>query len=151
LLADEILILVEGTVLEAGPAAELLGRPGSPQAAALLGVENVREGTVEGPGSLESRGVRIAAPTAGLSEGAPVLWRIAPERISIGGPGPRQAVLLDEIDLGAACELTLSLGEGLDLTARTPAARRARYARVAIELPAEAIEVWPAGRIRAAP
>ena len=44
LLADEILVIDEGRLLQAGPRAEVFNRPASPQVARLLGIPNLGYG-----------------------------------------------------------------------------------------------------------
>ena len=50
LLADEIIVIGEGGLLQAGPRAEVFSRPASPQVARLLGIPNLIHGTVAEPG-----------------------------------------------------------------------------------------------------
>ncbi|HVT66481.1 MAG TPA: ATP-binding cassette domain-containing protein, partial [Trebonia sp.] len=52
LLADEILVVDDGRLLQAGPRAEVFGRPASPQVARLLGIPNLVRATVTAPGTL---------------------------------------------------------------------------------------------------
>src|SRR6185437_3164981 len=52
LLADEILVVDEGRLLQAGPRAEVFARPASPQVARLLGIPNLIPATVAEPGVL---------------------------------------------------------------------------------------------------
>ena len=109
LLADEILVVDEGRLLQAGPRAEVFARPASPQVARLLGIPNLipRDGDRAGraasalrrpapraaPGWLAvagramRRGLLIAAETSGLPAGAEVLWTIRPDHITVL-PGP---------------------------------------------------------------
>ena len=55
LLADEILVIDEGRLLQAGPRAEVFNRPASPQVARLLGIPNLSPGTVAEPGAITRR------------------------------------------------------------------------------------------------
>jgi len=52
LLADEILVVDEGRLLQAGPRAEVFARPASPQVARLLGIPNLTPAVVHAPGVL---------------------------------------------------------------------------------------------------
>jgi molybdate transport system permease protein len=113
LLADEILVVDEGRVLQAGPRAEVFARPASPQVARLLGIPNLITATVHAPGVLAvgapggspagsgdtgsgdtgsgdtgsgdtgSGGLLIAAETGGLPAGADVLWTIRPDHVTV--------------------------------------------------------------------
>jgi molybdate transport system permease protein len=113
LLADEIIVIGEGGLLQAGPRAEVFSRPASPQVARLLGIPNLVHGTVAGPGVIavgvpgdgqdtsdlpgaQTRpgadvipgadgqpGMRIAALTGDLPAGAEVLWTIRPDHVIV--------------------------------------------------------------------
>ena len=111
LLADEIIVIGEGGLLQAGPRAEVFGRPASPQVARLLGIPNLIHGTVVEPGLITvgaaegeddapeppaagapppeagGAGLRIAAATGDLPAGAEVLWTIRPDHVTVL-PGP---------------------------------------------------------------
>ncbi len=119
LLADEIIVLGEGRVLQAGERTDVLGAPASARVAALLGIRNTREGRVAGPDAIESGGAVINAPTGGLPRGTEVHWCIREERIALGEGGGYEASVIDEVDLGSARELTVVLGTALELTVRT--------------------------------
>jgi ABC-type sulfate/molybdate transport systems ATPase subunit/ABC-type sulfate transport system permease component len=108
LLADEILVVDEGRVLQAGPRAEVFRHPASPHVARLLGIPNLIYGMVAAPGVLlvgaapgpglqaiapgqdtghgpgtGPGGLRIAAPTADLPVGTEVLWTIRPDHATV--------------------------------------------------------------------
>jgi molybdate transport system ATP-binding protein/molybdate transport system permease protein len=83
LLADEILVIDEGRVLQAGPRAEVFNHPASPAVARLLGIANTTHGTVAGPGAIASEGVVITARTEGLAAGSEVLWSIRPDHVAV--------------------------------------------------------------------
>jgi len=144
LLADEVIVLERGRVLQAGTRAEVFSAPASPRVAALLGIANTREGVVRGEGGLLSGGVELRAPTTGLEAGSEVVWCVRPERVHIDEHGPYEALVLDDADLGAERELTLLLGESLELTMRAggrdelPAGERVRVAIACAD-----ITLWP--------
>jgi ABC-type sulfate/molybdate transport systems ATPase subunit/ABC-type sulfate transport system permease component len=145
LLADELIVIDAGRVLQQGPVGEVLARPASPQVAALLGVANTHGGAVEAPGVIRAGGLALAAPTGRMATGTAVSWSVRPEDIVLDGDGfPHRATVLDAIALGAQQELTVQLGE-LELSVRTvrPAAAIPGD-EVGLELPADAITVWPA-------
>jgi ABC-type sulfate/molybdate transport systems ATPase subunit/ABC-type sulfate transport system permease component len=111
LLADEILVVDEGRLLQAGPRAEVFARPASPQVARLLGIPNLIPATVAEPGVLfvgapgalpangalpvdgagpadgagtrDGAGLLIAAETGGLPAGAEVLWSVRPDHVTV--------------------------------------------------------------------
>ncbi|MHB2001763.1 MAG: ABC transporter ATP-binding protein, partial [Solirubrobacteraceae bacterium] len=154
LLADELLVIDDGRLLQAGARSEVFRAPRSPQVAALLGLANTREGVVLAPGLIDAGGVQLSAPTGEIPAGAAVIWSVRPERIALltgGASGGavheavHEATLLDDVDLGAVRELTVGFAGGLELTMRT--AEEAPLAvgeRVRIALPPGGISVWSA-------
>lgn len=151
LLADEIIVIDEGRVLQAGTRESVFRAPRSPQVAGLLGIPNAHEGRVLGVDRLLSEGVEILAPTAQLPDGGEVAWSVRPERIVIDPNGRYSATILDEVDLGAVRELRIALAGALELTLRTndaeppgPGRPMGGELRVSID-PAE-IAVWPLSR-----
>ncbi len=144
LLADEILVLDEGRVLQAGSRSSVFRAPGSPQIAALLGIANTHRGRVAGRDRLSTGGGELHAPTGDLPDGAEVAWCIRPEQIALRPDGRYEATLLDEVDLGTTRELTVSLHGTLELTVRTTAAPPPAGAPVRVDLPPGDITIWPA-------
>jgi molybdate transport system permease protein len=150
LLADEIIVLSHGRVLQSGSRESVFHTPASPQIAGLLGIANANRGHVAGPGFLDSAGAVIHADTAGLPDGAEVIWSVRPERVSLDAGGRYEADLLDEVDLGAVRELTICIGGELELVLRTDTrAALETGQRLTVEVAALDINVWPAeaGRI----
>jgi molybdate transport system permease protein len=144
LLAEEVIVLEHGRVLQAGTRAELFRSPGSPRVAALLGIANVREGVVLARGRIASAGAELAADTAELEPGCEISWCARPERIRVEREGPYAAELIDDVDLGATRELTLLLGDSLELTVRTSDREQlALGAPLRFELAPQDIRVWP--------
>jgi ABC-type Fe3+/spermidine/putrescine transport system ATPase subunit len=79
LLADEILIVVDRRIVQAGPRREVFERPASPQAARLLGATNVFVGVVCAEGRAGTAGVPVTAATGGARPGTRVEWCIPAE------------------------------------------------------------------------
>jgi len=163
LLADEILVVDDGRLLQAGPRAEVFARPASPQVARLLGIPNLIPATVAQPGVLTlgagDPGLRIAARTGDLPAGAAVLWTIRPDHVSVlPGPGGEVAVpaegvypaTVDDIaDIGTLTTVTVRLRTGQEkepeLRVRTTALLDlAPGDRCAVRLQADDITAWPA-------
>ncbi len=172
LLADEILVVDDGTLLQAGPRAEVFARPASPQVARLLGILNLIPATVFEPGTLTVGGpaadsqLQITAPTAGLPAGAQVLWTVRPDHVAVlsgngpaaargdpgGAPAPGgvyPAVVDDIADIGTLTTLTVRLGSGgaeaPELRVRTTAVLDlAPGDRCAVRLDPGDITAWPA-------
>jgi molybdate transport system permease protein len=146
LLADEILVIDGGRLLQAGPRAEVFSRPASPQVARLLGIQNLATGVVTGPGEITAGTLRIAAGTGDLAEGTEILWSIRPDRITAGGQGGYGADVLDVADMGTYVSITAQLAGGPELRIRTAdAAGLERGDSCRVDLDPEFITLWPAG------
>jgi ABC-type Fe3+/spermidine/putrescine transport system ATPase subunit/ABC-type sulfate transport system permease component len=143
LLADEILVIDNGQLLQAGPRAEVYQRPASPQVARLLGIQNMYNGTVIGPGELTTAGTPITADTAGLAPATAVGWCIRPEHVRIDARGRYQGTITDFADVGTATTFTVRLADGLELNARsTNALDLAVGASYSVDLDPLAIKLW---------
>jgi ABC-type sulfate/molybdate transport systems ATPase subunit/ABC-type sulfate transport system permease component len=167
LLADEIVVLDDGHVLQAGPRASVFRAPCSPKVAALLGIANAHRGIALGGGRIRSGGVELRAdgepldPAIGqLAAGTEVAWAVRPERVELRADGRYAATLLDDADLGAERELIVALdrgdasgsgetspasgGEDIELTVRTlDAGELAIGQPMRVELRPEHVSVWP--------
>jgi molybdate transport system permease protein len=164
LLADEILVVDEGRLLQAGPRAEVFARPASPQVARLLGIPNLIPATVAEPGMLAVGELRVAAETGDLPAGAGVLWTIRPDHITVlpgtgsngtgsNGTGSTRetypAVADDIADIGTLTTLTVRLRTGQEpapeLRVRTTAlVTLAPGDECGVRLPPADITAWPA-------
>jgi molybdate transport system permease protein len=144
LLADEIIVIDDGRMLQAGTRESVFHAPLSPRIASLLGIVNAHHGRIVAPGCLASNGAGIHARTGQLGEGREVIWCIRPERISVCRDGQYSAILLDCIDLGSVRELTISLDGSLELTVRTSDTPQLRNGEpVSVDLAPEDITIWP--------
>jgi ABC-type Fe3+/spermidine/putrescine transport system ATPase subunit/ABC-type sulfate transport system permease component len=145
LLADEIIVLDDGRVLQAGQRAQVFEAPSSPEVAGLLGIANARHGVAVAGEAIRSGGAEIQTSASGLVEGSEVVWCVRPERISVDPAGGYEAALLDDVDLGSTRELTVALAGSLELTVRTPSRIELTIGeRLRLEIPPEAVTVWPA-------
>ena len=146
LLADEILVVAGGRLLQAGPRSDVYNRPASPEVARLLGIENLCPGVVAAPGEVIAGSARIAAGTGELAAGTDVLWCIRPDRIVIGADGGYRAVVTDVADIGTLIVVTVQLDGGPELRIRTAGITGLNpgdSCRLGVD-PA-AITLWPAG------
>jgi len=85
LLADRVLIMDEGRVVEAGPTAETLSRPRTPFTARIAGLNMVR-GTFSGSGVRASDGTSVVGQvneSAGLRAGDPAVAVFSPGAVSV--------------------------------------------------------------------
>jgi molybdate transport system permease protein len=164
MLADEIVVVSDGQVLQSGSCRDVYQRPASAQIGRLLGIDNLFEGIAgsggvllagrdRGPG-VPGDGVPVGLVT-GLPSGARLLWQVPPEalRVRLGpwqpdgdsptldlGPGR----VTDIIDLGRTIELVVVVSSGIELRARTlemPDFGVGAACRV--ETDRDAVSVWP--------
>jgi molybdate transport system permease protein len=143
LLADEVIVIAEGRILQAGPRTEVFGRPASPEVARLLGLQNLNPGELTAPDRLVTGGLELGVGPVGLPPGTDVLWSIRPQRVTVVPHGPHRATVLDAVDLGTTTELLLRIGDNLELRARPGAAVDAEPGQhLRIDLPADGIHVW---------
>jgi molybdate transport system permease protein len=119
LLADEILVIADGRLLQAGPRREVFSRPASLRVARLLGIQNISTGTVTEPGVIISGEVRIVASTGDLPPGSDILWTIRPDQITIAARGAYPAMVDDVADTGTLTTVTVRLSGGPELRVRT--------------------------------
>ncbi|HMC41333.1 MAG TPA: ATP-binding cassette domain-containing protein [Acidimicrobiales bacterium] len=144
LLADEVVVLAAGRLLQAGPTREVFARPASPEVARLVGYQ-LLTGTSD-EGGVRCGPLLLAADCQDMDKGSPVAWGVRPEHITLRADGPYEAAVVDIADFGAGAAVTLAL-DGGELYARAPAppAGRARF-------DLEHVMVWPtAGSPPAAP
>lgn len=143
LLADDVLIIADGRLLQAGSQAEVFSHPASPQAARLLGATNLLAGQICAPGELRAGQLSLATNRRDVPEGTMVTWSIHPAHVRING-GDYPAEVIDRVALPAHDDLTLSLPGGLELVARTaPHPELVPGNTCYIDLPADAITIWP--------
>jgi ABC-type Fe3+/spermidine/putrescine transport system ATPase subunit/ABC-type sulfate transport system permease component len=144
LLSDELLVLDDGRVLQAGTREAVFAAPASPQVAALLGVANTNTGAAVTANRIATGGAELEVRDAALAPGEAIAWSIRPEDIVLDPTGRYEAIVLDAADLGSSRELTLALEGTLELTMRTFARPDVPIGDpVRVGLPPEAISVWP--------
>jgi ABC-type sulfate/molybdate transport systems ATPase subunit/ABC-type sulfate transport system permease component len=143
LLADEILVLLDGSLVQAGTPSQVHANPASPAVARLLGIANILHGRIGQGGVLHAGGVAIGPAVTGLAQGTEVTWCIHPEHVEVSPTGAHLAAVLDAAELGSATSLELRIGDGLVLRARSTD-RRPWSAGDAcrVNLPEDAITVW---------
>ena len=149
-LADEIMVLDQGRVLQAGATFEIFRRPANPAVASLLGLSNVGMGTLDAHGMLDiGRDVRL--PVAwdklkGLAAGNPVMWRLDPDAIhrvyggvrgSEGYPAQIEDVMLEEGQI----RLAVRMGDAM-LKLRPRTWRAAPGITIRLGLDDNALDIW---------
>jgi len=164
MLADEIMVVSDGQVLQSGSCRDVYQRPASAVIGRLLGIDNLFEGTAGGGDLLltgRERGPDAAGDgvPAGLATGLPpgvrLLWQVPPEALRIhpepspsGATGPGldlgRGRVSDVVDLGRTVEVVVELSSGIELRARTlevPDLSVGDACRVQTD--ADAVSVWP--------
>ena len=163
MLADEILVVSDGQVLQSGSCREVYQRPASAAIGRLLGIDNLFEGSAGADGVLladrdRGPGVPGGGVLAGLATGLPVgarlLWQVPPEALWVHPePSPSGANgsavdlgrgrVTDIVDLGRTVEVVVALSSGIELRARileVPDLSVGAACRV--ETDREAVSIW---------
>lgn len=96
LLADEVLVVEQGRVLQAGAIAAVFEQPASMRVAELLGLHNVGKGSVTAPGRIEiGNGLTIATAHGDqeIAVGQRVMWRISSHAVHLCPDGAHAGVV----------------------------------------------------------
>jgi molybdate transport system permease protein len=114
LLADELLVLEGGRVLQTGPVQAVFSRPANELVARLLGAENIGEGiaAAENRIAIEGGGTLIVGGPA-LQPGMRVGWSVRPERVRLSASGRYEATIESIAMIGSGCEISVRLGRTL--------------------------------------
>lgn len=143
LLADEILVIDDGKLLQAGTRSQVYARPASAQVARLLGISNVNRATVHAAGEITSGQLRLRADTGSFAPGTDVLWCIRPEHIGIAADGCHPGVVSDVADIGTRTVVTVRLDGGPELRASTTDSFHLDAAAPCrVSLPADRVLLW---------
>jgi molybdate transport system permease protein len=143
LLADEIVVIDGGQLLQAGPLQVVYRRPSSPLVARLVGVQNVNEGVAVSGTEVAANEVLLSVAPHGAPEGCLVLWCIRPERITVSPRGRYAGEVLDSADLGGVTAALVRLAGGPELRLRTTATVDLTVgSRCRVDLDRDAITVW---------
>lgn len=144
LLATEVMVIAQGSLLQAGKRHDVFAKPSSPEVARLLGIANVLPGRARPGGGIVCGDVAFDAPTDGLAPSTPLWWCIRPEQVVVSPEGRLEAAVVDVLDLGSTREIVLQIGGEVVLRGRGEFAVGLRSGeRCRVELPAGQIAVWP--------
>jgi len=146
LLADEILIVADGKLLQAGDRRDVYRRPASPRVAQLLGIQNLMAGTIASAETIAVGPLTIPAATDGIPPGTDILWCVRPEHVTlITGGGGYPAAVLDVADLGALTTINVRLADGPELRVRTTESVDASIGDPCrVSFKPGSVTVWPA-------
>ena len=142
LLADEVLVIAGGAVLQAGPTTEVYRHPASPAVARLVGIPDVAAGVSTERG-MNAGDCTFDVPT-GSAPGTSVTWCVRPQDVVLHPDGAHEALVYDAADLGSHIAATLDLGGGVRLAAsardlaQVPLGSRCRF-----DVDVSRIVVWP--------
>ena len=144
LLADELLLLADGHVLQSGAVEAVFQRPASELAARLLGTENVATGRATAPDRIDVGGIVLEVSGPSLRPG-PVGWAVRSGSVRFTGEHGYPAVLLtaDPVRGGQRHALVRIGDASLHVMADPGGAPPLGDCRISID-PA-AIQVWPTG------
>ena len=111
LLADELLVLADGRVLQSGPTEHVYQRPATAQAARLLGAQHPAEGVVTAPDAIEvGPGVVLEVAGPPLERGRRVRWSFPPAWARIDGGGRYQGTVQEVSAAGLERPATVRFG-----------------------------------------
>ncbi len=143
LLADELLVLKDGRVLQSGATDQVFRRPANESVARLLGADNVAEGVVADGDHIVVAGgmmVRVAGPA--LTSGERVGWSFSPVRARITSNGPYQGLIEGVMSLGIGRQVIVNVGDArvriLDGQADPAPGSPCNF-----DIDPDAIQVWP--------
>ena len=156
-LAEHLVVLENGRVLQEGPKERLFDAPESPEVARLLGVQNLVPGVVldvrDGRAGVDAGGLLVRAPAGNLRPGSPVTAGIRAVDLlatPASAAGGGNATLVRTIDRGATNSIVLRLEGGAEVVAEL---ERETAVRLGSALPARwslraregFTHLWPAG------
>jgi ABC-type sulfate/molybdate transport systems ATPase subunit/ABC-type sulfate transport system permease component len=144
-LADTLIVLQAGRVLQSGPVNLVFARPADATVARILGAETIGAGIAIAKDAIEiGDGLAITVAGPPLTPGKAVGWSVRPERLSLVETGGYPATVLDVAPPVAGRQgLRIRLGETvLRVMQEADGALSPGPARVAV--PPTAVQVWPA-------
>lgn len=148
LLADEIIVISNGTAIQQGSTADVFAHPASALVASLIGVANTGTGVVHAAGAISCEGALIDASTGSLEPGTAIDWAVRAEDVCIDSNGSYRATLIDAVTAGSMSEATVVIGS-LQLSARGATSSWPRTgAPCRVDIPADAVMIWKAADSR---
>jgi molybdate transport system permease protein len=148
LLADEVLVIETGRVLQAGLIDVVYEQPASMRVAELLGLHNVGEGVMREDGMLEiGAGLRVKTAARSIAAGQRVMWRVSSHALTASADGP-YAGTIDAIELrrGERYIRVEIGGAHFDIASEDSRLRQGTQHRFAIET--AGVSVWAAEAVR---
>jgi ABC-type Fe3+/spermidine/putrescine transport system ATPase subunit/ABC-type sulfate transport system permease component len=146
LLADEVLVIEQGRMLQAGFIDAVFERPASMRVADLLGLHNVGEGTMSAAGQVQiAQGLAIGTDENGhgLVTGQRVMWRVSSHALVIT-PDGAHAGQVDSVELRRGERYVRVNLAGVRFDIANEDARLREGAPCRIDIHAPGVTVWPA-------
>ncbi len=149
-LADEVIVLSAGRVLQAGAITEVFRRPASPEVARLVGFENVLDGVARPPDALKVGNATIPADTAGIASDTAVSWSVRPDDVKVFAAGGDETglpgVVTDVVEFATCSHVTVRVEGGPEIVSRAYGASPpvSQGARCVVVIAQGAVRVWPA-------
>jgi ABC-type Fe3+/spermidine/putrescine transport system ATPase subunit len=144
LLGEEILVLNQGRVLQAGECEAVFVRPANETVARLLGAQNVNFGIAIDKDQIDIGGeVRIAVAGLPLVPGERVGWSVRPEEIRLGENGRYKATIREIASFGAMLQLIVQLGD-VQLTVLARRSPDVSIGPCRLNIDPRSIQVWTA-------
>jgi molybdate transport system permease protein len=143
LLADDILVLDRGRLLQAGPVNAVFARPRNAAVARLLGAHITARGRAIAADRMEiGQGVTIAVAGPPLRPGQTLGWSIAPEQLRLlDSGGTRGEILRVDPPMAGRQILSVRIGDAVLPLIQAPDPG-ARPGAACITLAATALQIW---------
>jgi ABC-type Fe3+/spermidine/putrescine transport system ATPase subunit/ABC-type sulfate transport system permease component len=142
LLADELLVLEGGRVLQSGATDAVFARPASEMAARLLGAEFAAEGVAAGANRIAVGAdylLEVAGPP--LQDGSRVGWSVPSARVRISEHGRYQGCIESFVPIGIERRLGIRFGNAVIHALAGSSAQAAGGCRFDID--PDAVRIWP--------
>jgi ABC-type Fe3+/spermidine/putrescine transport system ATPase subunit/ABC-type sulfate transport system permease component len=143
LLADELLVIENGRVLQAGPTEGVFRRPAGGTVARLLGAERTAEGiAVAADGIAIGGGVTLKVAGPALQPQTRVGWSVTASRVRLGIAGAYQGQVESVTTVGLQHQFVIRLGDAL-IAAIGDSAAFVGGDICRFDIDPAAIQVWP--------
>ena len=144
LLADELILLQGGSVVQTGPVNTVFARPVNATVARLLGAETLADGIAVGDDVIEiSCGLRVTVSGPPLEMGRRFGWSVRPDRLRIVRTGGYPCTILAvRQPVAGRQELRVGLG-AVSCRVLQDAEAMLRPGPAQLAIPPSAVQVWP--------
>jgi molybdate transport system permease protein len=148
MLADEMLVLDHGRILQAGPVEELYRRPASELVARLLGAENVNDGVAAAEDQIDiGNGAVLVVSGPTLRAGEHVGWSVRADRVRLHAAGRYEARIESTVMIAGDCEVSVRLGRSF-LRILADAGSGVRNGPCRLDIDPASVQVWRAAGVR---